>query len=220
MRLHLKTTANTEDVSFEYQRKLVGVLHKWLGDSNKEHGIISLYSFSWLQNGEKKKNGLNFQYGARWFISFYDEINIKLIMKSILDNPIMFDGMVVTDITIENTPDLTNRKLFYLASPILIKRPIDNKEKHYSYSDSEANKLMKDTLLHKMMEVGLEEDKSFNIKFDLTYAKKKQKLVTYRGVGNMANFCPIIMEGKPETKAFAWNVGIGNSTGVGFGAIY
>jgi CRISPR/Cas system endoribonuclease Cas6 (RAMP superfamily) len=30
----------------------------------------------------------------------------------------------------------------------------------------------------------------------------------------------VIIEGKPETKLFAWDVGIGNSTGIGFGAIY
>jgi CRISPR/Cas system endoribonuclease Cas6 (RAMP superfamily) len=33
------------------------------------------------------------------------------------------------------------------------------------------------------------------------------------------NWCPIIIKGKPETKLFAWNVGLGNSTGIGFGAI-
>lgn len=54
MRLHLTTTSNTEIIPFEYQQKLVGVLHKWLGDANKEHGSLSLYSFSWLQNGKKK----------------------------------------------------------------------------------------------------------------------------------------------------------------------
>ena len=41
----------------------------------------------------------------------------------------------------------------------------------------------------------------------------------YNGVENKASWCPVIVEGKPETKAFAWNVGLGNSTGIGLGAI-
>lgn len=45
-------------------------------------------------------------------------------------------------------------------------------------------------------------------------------MVTYRGIGNRANMCPVIIDGRPETKAFAWEVGIGNSTGIGFGSIY
>ena len=59
-----------------------------------------------------------------------------------------------------------------------------------------------------------------DISFDLTYAKKKIKFINYRGIRNKANLCPVYIKGKPETKAFAWNVGIGNSTGIGFGSIY
>lgn len=34
MRIRLKTTPNTEPVSFEYQQKLVGTIHKWLGNNS------------------------------------------------------------------------------------------------------------------------------------------------------------------------------------------
>ena len=77
-----------------------------------------------------------------------------------------------------------------------------------------------ETLLSKMREAGLEEDKTLDIKFDLSYPGKKLKLVRYHGIGNKASFCPVIIKAKPETKRFAWNVGIGNCTGIGFGAIH
>ena len=71
------------------------------------------------------------------------------------------------------------------------------------------------------MEVaGLPIDESLKIYFDQNYINKKIKYIDYRGVRNKANMCPVFIKGKPETKAFAWNVGIGNSTGIGFGAIY
>lgn len=222
MRIHLKTTPNDSLVTFDYQQKLVGILHKWLGSNNEEHGILSLYSFSWLHHGKKIENGLTFSEGATWFISFYNESRIKQIVKNILDNPVMFFGMAVSDVIIEETPDLSNRNFFYLGSPIFIKSS-DLKfqvTKQYTFNDEEANGLMVHTLHHKMELAGLPYDESLDIRFDLDYQNKKTKMLKYRGIYNRANLCPVIIEGKPETKAFAWNVGIGNSTGIGFGSIY
>ena len=222
MRIHLRTTPNSEVVSFEYQRKLVGTLHKWLGSDNDEHGNLSLYSFSWLQNGEKNGDGLTFAEGAHWFISFYDESRIKQIIRSIMNDPEMFSGMRVSNIIIEETPDLSRKSLFYLGSPIFIKK-LDEKNwkaKQLTFEDEESNYVMTQTLLHKMRNAGLPVDETLSIRFDLGYTKRKTKLLTYRGVGNRTSMCPILIDGKPETKAFAWNVGIGNSTGIGFGSIY
>ena len=63
MRIHLKTTANDKLVPFDYQKYLVGTLHKWLG-TNTEHDLMSLYSFSWLYGSVKEKDKLNFPKGA------------------------------------------------------------------------------------------------------------------------------------------------------------
>jgi len=222
MRIHLISTENKEIVPFDYQQKLVGTLHKWLGENNHEHGEISLYSFSWLQGGQLRDKGFDFPNGAKWFISFHDEEKIKMIIKSIINDKKIFCGMYISDLIIEETPDLSAKELYYLGSPILIKRYLESecREKHYSYEDKISNELMKQTLLHKMRVAGLVPDETLNIQFDLSYLYKKQKLMTYNGVKNKANLCPIRIIGKPETKAFAWDSGIGNCTGIGFGAIY
>ena len=34
MRIHLKTSANTTPVPFDYQQKLVGTIHKWIGNNS------------------------------------------------------------------------------------------------------------------------------------------------------------------------------------------
>lgn len=219
MRIYLKTTANTSPVPFDYQQKLVGTIHKWIGD-NSIHDKISLYSFSWLNGGRMIDNALHFANGATLFISFYDEGIIKKIIKTILNSPEMFCGLTVTDITIDDEPQLSGREIFMCASPIFIKRKLDNgRIKQYNYNDEQANFYLKETLLSKMKEAGIEDD-SLDIRFDLSYKNKKTKLVCYHGIGNKANFCPVIIKAKPETKLFAWNVGIGNCTGIGFGAIY
>lgn len=219
MRIHLEISPNTEPVPFEYQQKLVGTIHKWIG-KNSIHDNISLYSFSWLNGGRMKDNALEFQNGANMFISFYDEHIVKQIIKAILDEPEMFCGLVVSGINIDRNPQLDDRELFNCASPIFIKRKLaDGRIKQYSFSDAEASQYLKETLLSKMREVGLEDD-TLDIRFDTSYNKKKVKLVRYHGIGNKACLCPVIIKAKPETKLFAWNVGIGNCTGIGFGAIY
>lgn len=219
MRLHLKTTPNKSPVPFNYQQKLVGTIHKWLGN-NTIHGAISLYSFSWLKGGRKEGDALRFANGASMFISFFDDNYIRKIARSILDDPEMFCGLVVTSITIEDSPMIDDRELFFCASPIFIKRNhTDGTINHYNFTDPQANQFLKETLLSKMKIAGLE-DGTLDIRFDTSYSKKKLKLVRYHGIGNKASICPIIIKGKPATKLFAWNVGVGNSTGIGFGAIY
>ena len=74
-----------------------------------------------------------------------------------------------------------------------------------------------------MEKAGLPIDNSLDIEFDLTYLKKCTKKFNYKKgkhvIENIASWCPVIIQGKPETKVFAWNVGVGNSTGIGFGAL-
>lgn len=219
MRIKITTTPNTIPVAFDYQQKLVGTLHKWIG-KNELHDDISLYSFSWLQGGRKAGNALRFERGASLFLSFHDELVMKKIIASILDAPEMFCGMRVVNITLVDDPDFTDCNYFLCASPILIKRRLeDGSTKQYNFNDSESGLLMKETLQKKMRKAGLPEDDTLDIQFDLSYAKKKTKLVHYDRIGNKASLCPVIIKGKPETKLFAWNVGLGNCTGAGFGAL-
>lgn len=220
MRLHIHTTPNTSSIPFNYQQKLTGTLHKWLGENNEEHGEISLYSFSWLQNTKVGKDGLNCPKGSKWFISFHDAQKLKSILANIRSNPEMFCGMFVDEVTIEETPDFSNRELFYLGSPVLIKRHEGEKVIEYGFDNPLSGKLLEDTLKTKMQKAEIQDDGTLHIEFDLSYAKKKKKLVWYEGISNKANMCPVIIQGSNEIKQFAWNVGLGNCTGIGFGSIY
>ena len=219
MRIYLKISPNKVPVPFNYQQKLVGVIHKWIGN-NRIHDSISLYSFSWLNGGKKVDNALDFSNGATMFISFHNNDVIKTIIRSILDNPDMFCGMSVEDITISRYPNLSKRELYYCASPIFIKRTLtDDNIKQYVFNDSEANSLLKETLETKMKAAGIEKDETLDIQFDVAYLKKRLKLINYHGINNKASLCPVIIKAKEETKRFIWDVGLGNCTGIGFGAV-
>lgn len=217
MRLHIKCTSNTIPLNFDYQNLLTGVIHKWLGQ-NGEHGELSLYSFSLLTDGEVIKGKLCYPRGSEFFISTYNPSIQMQIIEGIKKSPELFNGMKVKEVIIQETPDFSNTTFFKVASPIFIKRKIGENIKHITYEDELAGKYLEETLRTKMNTVGLVDD-SLKIEFVRDYRGAKQKLVKYREVANKVSWCPVNIVGKPETKAFAWEVGLGNSTGVGFGAI-
>lgn len=100
MRINLKTTPSQMCIPFNYQPKLVGTLHKWLGP-NDIHGKLAMHSFSWLMGGSTTTNGIVFDNGARFFISFHDPDRIRQIVRTILEDPVMFEGLIVTDVSIQ-----------------------------------------------------------------------------------------------------------------------
>lgn len=217
MRFHIKISPNKRVVPFEHQVKIVGAIHKWLGE-NVEHGTPSLYSFSRLQNGKKKGNGLSFGNGTSFFISSYDNSFLKRLYQGIKESPEIAYGMEVREIIVQQEPDFENTNQFLVASPVLVKQRDDNGIKHLLFSDEKSSELLTATLKHKMQIAKLPEF-DFNISFVKDYSKAKSMLISYKGIKNKANWCPVIINGSNEVKQFAWNVGIGHSTGIGFGSL-
>ena len=218
MRLHIKMLEAQEKVDFNYQPLLTGCLHKWLGKDNLEHGKMSLYSFSWLQNVDVLKNGIRVKNGSHFFLSFHDQSLVKTVVRNIIDNPEMFSGAKVYDIRIQETPVFSSKERFLLASPVLVKRFDKEKETHYTYMEEIVDEYLTETLKKKADIAGLDTTGT-RVYFDRSYHAPRTKIISYKDIKNKVNICPVIVEGSPEMVAFAWNVGIGNSTGVGFGAL-
>lgn len=217
MRIHIRTSPNSEIVPYNYQVNLVGALHNWLG-RNKVHDDLSLYSLSWLSHGKSGKAGLTFPSGASFFISSPDINLIKQLIKGIQSNPEIAFGLQVTDLMLQPPPDFGSERVFFLQSPVLIKRYVGEVTKFYFPEDIESDQLLTDTLIHKLRLANLSE-KSIEVSFDRSYRGIKKKLATYKGINNKGTLCPVIVKGDPEAVAFAWEVGVGNSTGIGFGAL-
>ena len=102
MRITLNLSFNKVIVPYDYQSKLVGVFHKWIGKDNNLHDTVSLYSFSWFSKGEVKNKGLNFPNGTTWSINSHDDFLIKKIINEIQNgNDIMPFGMQINSIYIQ-----------------------------------------------------------------------------------------------------------------------
>lgn len=219
MRLYLTLTAGKRFIPFNYQSLLTGAIHKWIGPSNEYHGRASLYSFSWLQQVNVYQSGLKTRDNSYFFISAYSIDLLKKILTGIQDSPELFFGIAVREVQIKSEPSFSSGHLFSVASPVLIKKKLDrNTTQHVVFNDPESGTLLTESLRKKMQMAGLSAD-GVKVFFDTSHSTARTKIIHYKEIGNRVNLCPIRMQGTPEQIAFAWNVGIGHSTGIGFGAL-
>ncbi|WP_176842296.1 CRISPR-associated endoribonuclease Cas6 [Chitinophaga filiformis] len=218
MRLHLQITRSTETVPFNYQHYLTGVLHKWIGPENEVHDKTSLYSFSWFQQVNTSSHGIRTTDRSSFFISAYDDKLLKRILYGIRLDPVIGFGIKVSGVQITAPPVFSNKEVFRTASPILIKRRQDNNEKHIEHNDPNASQYLTEALQKKLAIAGLPGE-GLRVAFDAAYPSPRTKIIKYKEIGNRVNICPVIIEGTPEQIEFAWHVGVGNSTGIGFGAL-
>jgi CRISPR-associated endoribonuclease Cas6 len=137
-----------------------------------------------------------------------------------MSQPDFFAGMKVVDLRIQQTPVFPERMRFSVASPVLVKKFDGTSIRHLTFNDPEANDVMTKTMQTKLRTAGLDAHaETVRVSFDTSYTGAKTKLVDIHGIKNRANVCPVIVEGTPEAVAFAWDVGVGHSTGSGFGAL-
>lgn len=220
MRIYIKLSKNQEVIPFNYQSLLTSLLHKWIGKDNELHDEQSLYCFSWLQEVNAVKNGLHITNDSYFFISAFDDELIKRIVKGIMADPTAFCGSKVIDIQIKQTPEFRSEERFLVSSPILVKRKDKTKytSNHAVYDETDFEVLLTENLKHKLDKVAIA-SAGVTVKVDWNYEKRTTKLVNYKGINNKVNVCPVIIQGTPEQLAFAWAVGLGYSTGIGFGSL-
>lgn len=226
MRLHLQLSPNTAPVRFDYQGRMNGTMYKWFDAPllRDLHNRTSLYSRSWLDGSRlaRDQTHLDFPGGATFFISFHDEAFAEPLIDNIFRAPDAFCGMAVRQITQQPTPDFPARFYFRTASPVLVRQVTDDKSvKHLLYTDPAADELLTSIMRHKLTLAGFDAETltRTRVSFDRAYKGAKTKLVRIGTIRSRASTCPVIVEGTPESVAFAWNVGVGHSTGSGFGSL-
>lgn len=215
-------STSMEVIPYNHQPALTAVVNKWLGANNKWHGVSSTYAFSMLGGGKAVKvfGGITFPQGATLTISAHDSDMIYSVVENLSRSPKLFKGLVVREVFIIADPDLSDREIFFPTSPILLKQWVEGQKnpRHVIYTDEQASDLLTEKFRTKLDRIGLS-DPTARLTFAPEAGKHQTKLITYRNIRNRTSWCPIRIEGTPTTKLFAWNTGVGNSTGIGFGAI-
>ena len=209
-------------VAYDHLPALVGAFHGWLGHANAVHDGLSLYSLSWLSGARGATGGLRFPNGAHWHVSAHDERVIQEIVRGILKRPDLDCGLRVVDVQFQPTPAFASgTRRFAVASPVFIKwddREAGRSADHILWDDERADALLTATFHRKLNQAGLPVEGAAVV-FDRDYPKARTKLATYKGIQCKASLCPVLVTGSSEQLGFAWEVGVGHSTGIGFGSL-
>lgn len=190
----LKFNLSGFEFSPGYFTKLLGFVHRIIGENNI-HDEISLYSFSHIHNK-------SFTFAA------WDEHIYNSILRNFKPGMILFDNCKL--LSIEMMRVKTDKDVFKCASPFFVK--YDNM--HLIFKDAEA--AAKNTLIKKAHLAGIDPGE-----FELEFVDfKKTSLIKIHNIDNRCFVSGVRISGDDNMKKLACKVGIGNSTGVGFGFIY
>lgn len=219
MKLQIRLSPNKQPVPFDYLHKLGGVLHKWLGAQNQWHGSRSLYGFGGLSGSGMKDGGLDFPQGATWQIGFPEQEGIFSLMKGMMMDRAVFYGMKVRDVKELAPPDFGMLHRFVVNSPVLLRQPRpDGSQAHVLWHEANANELLTARIRKKLDQVGLVNEPIW-VQFDKNYRQAKSKTLSIKGIQMKGSVCPIEASGSPRALKFLWEVGAGELTGMGFGAL-
>ena len=221
MRLHLYLTAG-QPVPFDYLPTLKSAFHHWAGHDEALHDGLSLYSYAWLRGGRAGRGSIRFAEGASWFISAPDETLIHALVAGVVRAPDLGLGLRVADVRLQRAPEFAaGEQPFRVASPVFIKHEVERGKPadHLLPGHPLADELLTATLRHKLRQAG-QADAGAAVRFDPAFINTaKTKLFRYQQVQCRTSVCPVLVSGTSEQIGFAWDVGVGHSTGIGCGAL-
>lgn len=217
MRAYLKISAKNKIIAYDHRDQLIAIIRAWLGIKDDQEKL-PFYSFSRFENIRNTPEGISFFNETAFFFSSPNTELVKNIHNGVKQNPSLFNGLRVIDIELVEDPDLSKREVFYAASPLIINPRIENKNEYILYNHIEADTIIKEITQNKLAAADII-DETFHIEFDKNYVNAGAKKITYNEKVMRASWCQIILKGLPETKRFIWNIGLGDHTELGFGAI-
>lgn len=223
MRLLLQLSPSPETLPYNYAYPLAQRLHQWLGRENPYHDNVSLYSFGTLHGAKPVEGGLRFPEGATWRISCWHQAMAMQLMDAIFAAPAVAFGMQVEEVRAQPRQQFGTRYTFFADSPILLKQ-FDKQTEKVNHITFRHNAALATALLNQSLHTKLQAaalpytTDDFNLQFVPT-ASAKTRLIDIHGIKNRASLCPVRIEGPQEVLQLAWLAGVGNSTGVGFGAL-
>jgi CRISPR-associated endoribonuclease Cas6 len=223
MRIIIRFTENKIPVLKNNQADINYYIHKCLGKNNKYHDAKNDYSISSLYGGKlsEDKNSFEFKDGGYIVVTSKNEDFINTLIGGVMNNQELKWGMQFKnfDFIKENFTNGWNH--FATLSPFIIKKYVDKKT--YSFvtlEDENFSELVKNHMINKLSKIykGINLD-DFEVIVN-KHPSHKVKKVMVKNVINRANQCHISFFCSSDVAEKIYNLGVGQSTGSGFGTIY
>lgn len=209
-------TDNKIIIPFNNQKELNSFIYRTLGDNNPYHDRFSDYSISSIQGGRMHdKDNLIFDKVNPYIqvasenMKFIGDLINGLSKKEYTYFNLQFDRVEFLDFAVNNRFDV-----IFTISPVIVKNENGIK---VSVTDDNFLSLLKKNCIDKLRHKGIEDDT-----FDLVIRHKekaKQKMIMVGDIFNICSQVSFYVCGKPNTRKTLYNLGLGGSTGSGFGAV-
>jgi len=220
MRIKINFTRNTENIDIQNQSMVNSYIHTCLGRNNKYHDSMSNYCISNLQGGKYSNGVLNFENGGYIIVSSIDAEFINTLIIGVLNNPNFIGGMRFSGIDHIEERFHNGWNYFATLSPFIIKERTKNGYEFLTLNDNEFEVKLKQYLINKLTKFDETLDLSdFDIKVP-NHPSHKVKKIMVKNVINHANQCHVSVHTNYEVAKLLYEIGLGQSTGSGFGVIY
>lgn len=200
-------------------KKVNGFVNTCLGENNKYHGNFSNYSVSRLLGGKYDGNNIVFDNGAYITISSNeDEFIINLVRRlSTSRRKLCIGNLLFIDYELYEESVGKYFDVIRTTSPIrlTLKEQGFVTVKDTNFIDTLTNKSVK-----KLIHNGLDEGVANTLKFELFHPEKAHtRFYNIDGAKNITSNVMLVVRGKEEARRKLYNLGLGSSTGFGFGSV-
>lgn len=218
MRLKIKLSGTNEKLPINNQHIVNGFFYKLLGENNKFHDNQSDYNVSSLRGGKFIGNKeISFNNGGYIMVSAYDQEVLNLLLIGMMNHQTFYKNIKINGFEyLPNEKYYNGWNHFKTLSPILLKK----KGKFKTLND--------DDFIYELTQQTKRKLKNINAKLNLSeleisiksHPAHKVKKILVKNVINKASQCQLSIKCSKEIANILYNVGVGNSTGSGFGMIY
>lgn len=223
MRLKISFTKNDEIVNIQNQSLVNSYIHTCLGRNNGWHDAKNSYCISSLQGGKLNSDRLtlSFDNGSYIVVTSSDMGFINKLLIGVLNNTNFIGGMKFAGVDYIDEIFYDGWNHFATLSPFVIKEYLNKKTyKFITLNDENFQGRVKEHLIKKLMTINRKLDlNNFDVSIP-SNASHKVKSILIKNVINKANQCQISVMCSKQVAELLYNIGIGQSTGSGFGTIY
>lgn len=243
----LADVGNGISLPINYNHLLVGVIYKFLAESNPEYADFlhdegyrtdekrfKLFTFSQLMAERRQITGdrIHFRSPLTWFVSSPVEQFLSHFADTLLTQGRLTIGpnqLKIIDVTIPRTPRFRSEMTFRCLSPIVMSAVRMNKDQqrtHYCLPDDpELSELIRKNLLrkHQAIHKRAPQDDMLSFRFDDRYIHRKQgrvtRLVDFKGIKVRGILCPFQVSGSVGLIQMGYECGFGDKNSAGFGMV-
>lgn len=226
MRLKIFFTKNSEPVPSNNQGFVNSYVHKCLGNNNKYHDDFSDYNISHLIGRDKVigKSTTDFSNGGMLVVSSESETFLNELLTGIMSNTEIGWSMKYSHMEFINEKFYDGLNHFSTVSPILLSESTGKKTRRFHiHSDGNYDEILTMRTLIKLNAINTKQNLKLNLNgFKITTTKggwETSKDVMVKNVKNIASTYIATVKCTKKVARVLYNVGLGQSTGSGFGTI-